>query len=1618
PVGTFALGTTKEHETSGTFHDPWKGKMDEVRVYNRALTASEVLQLCRMRSKVPVQVLNKYECDRTNSIVRFYDPIPNTEYKLKHLITNSDFGTLTAANSDTFAIHFSTDSAMRYMAYADSSGGITNNDTVYRTPLVKTPITADPKIRDTTFCDSLKITTSLLNSMLGSLTSPSAGRKYYINYPASLIEYTASQLLNLPFQRTSFTIDYKQYIDTTISGQRVNCISSVIKQARVFVGRYPSIPVQYSDTTNCRQSTITLSGPTAPIGQTYTYSWSNGANTRTITLNSADTVTLTVRTSLGCLTTSEPIPVYRRFFSTPAQTIWLPLGRNICPGSVGWLRAPSDPDFRYQWYRNNQLLINEFGPDLHTSFAGSYKCKITYAWGCSNFTDSLELFNAGNPVAEAGPAVVATCSGSTVNLGIADTVDNFTYEWTSAQFTGVLGDAPQLALALPNAGNFLIRLKKTNNAGCSATDSVLVTANPVAIVDAGPADSVCIGSAIQLRPGALRVPDYSFVWRSLDGENDLAYSDTSQSPLLQVNFGRTVNQRLRMEVAWIHNSGVCKGKDTVSLFISPLPSLLIRDQNNNNGWFNICDTRSTTLHLSADLSAPEGAQIISWGIDPSAYDSVILTVADSLTDNPGITFRIRDNARGATSPTVPYWAEVFDSRTGCKSRGTGSWNVIPVPLNTDAGNALRICAGGSAVLRPQTSAGNPHWALPALLPPGITANLVSPNSRECTLTVAAGVSVAQSFLVTYTEDVSNGIFYTCSGSDTVRVYVSPTIQAFPAGLPLMLCSGSGIELPNPAAANYRYQWSKSTGNIMGRLITGQGNTVSYTNFNLLQDSDRLDTLFVSSTDTITGCNRTDTVKVLVLRQVNRYAGVDDSLCDNNPGKFIGITDGPPVFDYSWVALPPANPDSLSYGLNVLGSTDPGAFVHIGPNLSRAVQTARFVRTTGNNTPRGMQPVGGVCKESDTVNLYIFPRPKAVVFGPPVVCPGTDGIIYSATGHEPGNTYQWYLHSSRPSALIMTGITDTAIQVAWGTAEDSAVIKMVARNKYGCYSDTAFYKIKVSTRLEPLVLSSPASVCINDSMADGTGKPGIWYKSKYYATHSRFIWDWDKNAGRLTDTLHGGSWVKIAWKKPGTYSITVTESSRGVLPGATDTCMGTSPPFTITVNPAPSDTVNLHGPNSACLTDSNLIFSSFGSGNLHYKWSVLIPAGNQSPHVIYSSPDSSKVNLRFKDGGLYTVGVQQLNEFGCKGPLKTMQVQVVLAPVAVLAADVKLCPDALNQTYSAFGANGNNFHWTIEGGTFVDSDTNKNSINVLWSRTAEKRMLSVSVSGLFGCESPEVSITPLMDNSALWLSSVGTDEADPNKFRADWKLALSDSNKADVVVIEESPDSTQWKDKISLPLRPTPALSWVVPDSVRGATKNFYRLRMLNQCGRNIYSRVLHNIVLKAEKDANSGLFKPHWTPYYSSPDPINYTLIRKYDNGPYETEPAYFGLSPSDTSFSDPNSQKAFWHTFRIRAHSPGSDSVYSYSNALRIQYSHDLIFYNVISPNGDSLNSSFYIRNLELYPNSQLTLFNRWGKEVYSSDNYLNNWSGADMPSGVYYYMLKENRYNKTYTGWFNITR
>jgi gliding motility-associated-like protein len=91
-----------------------------------------------------------------------------------------------------------------------------------------------------------------------------------------------------------------------------------------------------------------------------------------------------------------------------------------------------------------------------------------------------------------------------------------------------------------------------------------------------------------------------------------------------------------------------------------------------------------------------------------------------------------------------------------------------------------------------------------------------------------------------------------------------------------------------------------------------------------------------------------------------------------------------------------------------------------------------------------------------------------------------------------------------------------------------------------------------------------------------------------------------------------------------------------------------------------------------------------------------------------------------------------------------------------------------------------------------------------------------------------------------------------------------------------------------------------------------------------------------------------------------------------------------------------------------------------------DLTFYHFISPNNDFQNDTWIIENIDadVYSVNQVSIYNRWGNEVWSASGYNNRevvWSGESkdsepLPDGTYFY--EANIAGTLYKGYIELKR
>jgi gliding motility-associated-like protein len=82
----------------------------------------------------------------------------------------------------------------------------------------------------------------------------------------------------------------------------------------------------------------------------------------------------------------------------------------------------------------------------------------------------------------------------------------------------------------------------------------------------------------------------------------------------------------------------------------------------------------------------------------------------------------------------------------------------------------------------------------------------------------------------------------------------------------------------------------------------------------------------------------------------------------------------------------------------------------------------------------------------------------------------------------------------------------------------------------------------------------------------------------------------------------------------------------------------------------------------------------------------------------------------------------------------------------------------------------------------------------------------------------------------------------------------------------------------------------------------------------------------------------------------------------------------------------------------------------------------NAFSPNGDGINDVWNIKYLSSYPGATITVFDRYGRQIFESKGYNTPWDGKenskDVPSGVYYYIVDPKNGRKSVSGSVTIIR
>lgn len=199
----------------------------------------------------------------------------------------------------------------------------------------------------------------------------------------------------------------------------------------------------------CEQpSPITIELPSQ-----YSYKWSNGSTTNSVTLEELMHYSVTVTNDLGCVQTDS-------FFLTAKPYVQLPAEFSVCPGEFPITLMVDDNYADYYW------STKDMTPQIEVYFPGNYQVTVTDDFGCTA-TASTNVVLLPSPEVSLEAAEIALCD------------EEFPYELVaSGNWNGILWStgASSQSIQVTQPGPYSVTV--TNDIGCTDSATILIIKNP------------------------------------------------------------------------------------------------------------------------------------------------------------------------------------------------------------------------------------------------------------------------------------------------------------------------------------------------------------------------------------------------------------------------------------------------------------------------------------------------------------------------------------------------------------------------------------------------------------------------------------------------------------------------------------------------------------------------------------------------------------------------------------------------------------------------------------------------------------------------------------------------------------------------------------------------------------------------------------------------------------------------------------------------------------------------------------------------------------------------------------------------------------------------------------
>jgi gliding motility-associated-like protein len=623
-----------------------------------------------------------------------------------------------------------------------------------------------------------------------------------------------------------------------------------------------------------------------------------------------------------------------------------------------------------------------------------------------------------------------------------------------------------------------------------------------------------------------------------------------------------------------------------------------------------------------------------------------------------------------------------------------------------------------------------------------------------------------------------------------------------------------------------------------------------------------------------------------------------------------------------------------------------------------------------------------CK-SDTARLSInIILPQPVIHGTRVVCPNSRKIRYFITNPNTSSQYNW---GCRNGKRHDAGNLPYA-RYDWGD-QGNASVWVIETTKEGCISDTSFFTVAISYKLETPPIEGDTFLC--------EGSLNVPYK---VAETNGSNYAWWVQKGQLA-SANGFNEVLIDWIADGKGLVRVIQTAYDSVNNKA--CQSDPVELSVTLNPLP-ETTSINGPDEICQYNTALYSVNGFPGSL-FSWSI------SGPNV-FTGQGTDQIQLNWNTDGNYNITVFETTKYNCVGSIVDTAVVVHPKPrTSPIYGDSVICyPDNLSKIYQVTGFVNSVFNWSVIGGNILNNYNN--NIEVEWI-AGEYGTVKVTELSEFGCKGDERIKNVILDSLRAEIKVVTTAEDNDKRIEVyvQFYNAAHMSRKARIF---KSVKSEQ---------------SWIIFDSL-DASKNMildgfvkthseiydYRVAVFNLCNNIFASEPHHSVLLRGDKVSDFNL-DLRWNLYTGWAEGVErYDIFRSLNKN---REFTFFEGNFHDTMADILTGNDGYKQCYRVVAIKSGDESVKSWSNEICFNFEPVVFVPNSFTPNEDGLNDVFKVvaGNVAIF---EMSVYSVWGEKIFYSQSADKGWDGTyngnKCPVGVYMVVINYsgNSHNETYAG------